>query len=135
MNAPMVLDESPRGRPRIQRVIQQEEPARCFGPQCHVQDIAAAVILLPEELELLKLVDLEGMEQEEAAAVVGVSRRTAWRDLHEARRKVADALVHGKNIEMKGCSLAPEGRCPKHDMALCPKEQGGPCPKRWRKSI
>jgi predicted DNA-binding protein (UPF0251 family) len=90
-----------------------------------------SVVLLPEEMELLRLVDLEGLEQEEAAAKLGVSRRTAWRDLHEARRKVADALINGKNIDMKGCRLEPEGRCPKQDETLCPRDKGGPCPKRW----
>jgi predicted DNA-binding protein (UPF0251 family) len=70
--------------------------------------------LHPEEIELIRLIDLEGLEQEEAAARLGVSRKTAWSDLHEARRKIADALVHGKGIEMSGCTKAAEGRCPKY---------------------
>jgi Fe2+ or Zn2+ uptake regulation protein len=44
---------------------------------------------------------------------LGVSRKTAWRDLHEARRKIADALVSGKGIEITGCRIAAEGRCPR----------------------
>jgi Predicted DNA-binding proteins len=96
-----------------------------------VEEPLDSVLLLPEEIELLRLVDLEGLEQEEAAATLGVSRRTAWRDLHEARRKVADALIHGKNIDMKGCRLEPEGRCPRREEDLCPREAGGSCPKRW----
>jgi predicted DNA-binding protein (UPF0251 family) len=126
-------EEPQRGRPRIRRSIHADGPVRCFSPQCQVQDLDA-VVLLPEELELLRLVDLQGLEQEEAAADLGVSRRTAWRDLHEARRKVADALIHGKNIEVKGCTLEPEGQCPKQDATICPKEKGGVCPKRWRRS-
>ena len=74
-------------------------------------------MLQPDEIELIRLIDLEGLEQEEAAEKLGVSRKTAWRDLHEARRKIADALVNGKGIEMAGCTRAAEGRCPK-----CPKE-------------
>jgi len=62
---------------------------------------------------LIRLIDLEGLEQEEAAEKLGVSRKTAWRDLHEARRKIADALVNGKGIEMAGCTKAAEGQCPK----------------------
>jgi predicted DNA-binding protein (UPF0251 family) len=99
-----------------------------------MQGRAEVVLLLPEELELLKLVDLQGLEQEEAAAALGVSRRTVWRDLHEARRKVADALVHGKGIEVSGCTLRTEGRCPRLVDSLCPKEEGGTCPKRWQQS-
>lgn len=126
-------EETRRGRPRVRRCIQTEGPVRCFSPQCQVEDPGVAVELLPEELELLRLVDLQGLDQEEAATAMGVSRRTVWRDLHEARRKVADALIHGKNIEMKGCALEPEGQCPRKDITLCPKEDGGPCPKRWRR--
>jgi hypothetical protein len=91
-------------------------------------------MLLREEIELLRLVDLEGFEQEEAASTLGVSRRTVWRDLHEARRKVADALINGKNINMEGCRLEPEGRCPRQDESLCPLEKGGPCPRRLCKT-
>ena len=53
----------------------------------------AGITLNPDEIELLRLIDLEDLEQEEAAEKLGVSRKTAWRDLHEARRKIADALV------------------------------------------
>ncbi|MDH7593069.1 MAG: DUF134 domain-containing protein [Methanomicrobiales archaeon] len=104
-----------RGRPRVPRIIRGKGPFRCFGPQCHFSDSSESVTLLPEELELLRLVDLEGMEQEEAANLLGVSRRTVWRDLHEVRRKIADALIHGKNIEMRGCSFENDVECPKFD--------------------
>jgi len=61
------------------------------------------VTLYPEEIAVLKLVDLEGLSQEDAAGVLGVSRKTAWRDLHEARYKVADALANGKMIKVSCC--------------------------------
>lgn len=122
-----------RGRPRTRRRIALEGPLRCYGPQCHVSEDQEVVEILPEELEVLKLVDLKGYEQEEAAVLMGVSRRTAWRDLHEARRKVADALVHGKGIQISGCLLRNEGHCPKMREDLCPKMEGGACPKRWKK--
>jgi uncharacterized protein len=117
-------DEPRRGRPRIRRYIQRDGQVRCFSPQCQVQEPENAVVLLPEEVELLRLVDFLGHDQEEAATAMGVSRRTVWRDLHEARRKVVDALIHGKNIEMTGCALAPQGRCPKRATTFCPKEEG-----------
>jgi predicted DNA-binding protein (UPF0251 family) len=123
----------PRGRPRVRRKIEPEGPVRCYAPQCNVRGKEEVVVLLPEELELLKLVDLQGLEQEEAATSIGVSRRTVWRDLHEARRKVADALVHGKEIEISGCTLRSEGRCPRLADGLCPKEEGVTCPKRWQR--
>lgn len=61
------------------------------------------VLINPDELEVLRLVDLRGLGQEEAALEMGISRRTLWKDLHEARHKVVDALINGKIIEIEGC--------------------------------
>lgn len=106
-----------RGRPRVQRRMDPCGPLRCYAPQCNTPADEETVAILPEELELLKLIDLNGLAQEEASAVMGVSRRTVWKDLHEARKKVADALIHGKRIEIAGCERRIEGRCPQ-DTAL-----------------
>jgi len=108
-----------RGRPRVRRIIEGDAESRCYEPRCCPHEEGIVISLRPEEIELLKLVDLEGLEQEEAANRLGVSRKTAWRDLHEARKKVADALVFGKGIEIAGCQKAAEGRCPK-----CRRRQG-----------
>ena len=51
--------------------------------------------LLRDELETLKLCDLEGLTQEQAGKRMGVSRGTVQRTLTSARRKVAEALVEG----------------------------------------
>jgi len=124
MTTPMEPDEITdipechrRGRPRIRRIIESGTDSRCYKPCCCPEDEGTGISLQPEEIELIRLVDLEGLEQEEAATRLGVSRKTAWRDLHEARRKIADALVNGKGIEMAGCQKAAEGRCPK-----CPRK-------------
>ncbi|MCK9278510.1 MAG: DUF134 domain-containing protein [Methanoculleus sp.] len=107
-----------RGRPRVRRMIGDEGAFRCFGPLCGRPD--EFVLLLPEEVEALRLVDLQGLEQEEAALTLGVSRKTLWRDLHEARGKVADALVHGKMIRIAGCGRQREEGCP--------EDEGDPSP-------
>jgi predicted DNA-binding protein (UPF0251 family) len=101
-----------RGRPRIRRRIEFEGPIRCYGPKCNSPALEESVTLLPEELELLKLVDLYDFGQEEASAIMGVSRRTIWKDLHEARRKVTDALIYGKRIQIAGCERRIAGLCP-----------------------
>jgi len=106
-----------RGRPRLRRTINAASESRCYKPCCFPENESKGILLQPEEIELIRLIDLEGLEQEEAAEKLGVSRKTAWRDLHEARRKIADALVNGKGIEMAGCQKAAEGRCPK-----CPRD-------------
>jgi RNA polymerase sigma factor (sigma-70 family) len=64
------------------------------------------VILLPEELEALRLADLDGLSQQEAAAQMGVSRSTFQRILQRARRQVALALVEGQALRLG--ELAPE---------------------------
>jgi len=65
-------------------------------------DIPQPVIITFDELEVLKLVDIDGLYQEEAARVLGICRRTLWSDLKRARWKVATALVHGRPIQIIG---------------------------------
>ena len=118
-----------RGRPRVRRQPVCSGPFSCYAPQCEIQDGTGKVTLLPEEIEILRLIDLERLEQEQAATVLGISRRTLWKDLHEARRKVTDALVSGKLIEISGCPRRIEGICPKSEDSYCPKRDGGVCPR------
>lgn len=106
-----------RGRPRSPRSVDDTVPSRCYSPQCCPDEERLIITLLHEEVELLRLVDLEDMEQEEAAQVLGVSRRTVWRDLHAARKKVAEALTTGKGIQIGGCPRAAKGLCPR----TCPR--------------
>ena len=49
--------------------------------------------LYQDELETLRLCDLEGLTQEQAGEKMGVSRGTVQRILTSARRKSAEALV------------------------------------------
>jgi len=56
------------------------------------------VILEIAELEALRLVDLEGLSQEEAGQRMGVSRGTVWRLVQRARKKMARALSEGRPI-------------------------------------
>jgi predicted DNA-binding protein (UPF0251 family) len=60
------------------------------------------VVLAIEELEAMRLADLEGRTQEEAASSMRVSRQTFGRVVESARAKVADALVSGKSILIQG---------------------------------
>ena len=55
-----------------------------------------------DELEALRLADLEGHSHEEVGQMMNVSRATAGRILAEARRKTASALVHGRAIRVEG---------------------------------
>lgn len=60
------------------------------------------ITLCVDELESIRLIDFEGLEQNEAALRMEVSRGTFQRILYEARKKVAEALVQGKSIIIEG---------------------------------
>ncbi len=60
------------------------------------------VQLTVDELEALRLADLLGMSHEEAGNQMGVSRATFGRIIEQARKTVADALIHGKAINVEG---------------------------------
>jgi len=55
-----------------------------------------------EELEALRLKDMEGKDQFECAASMGLSRPTFQRILYSARAKIAQALVEGREICISG---------------------------------
>ena len=85
------------------------------------------VELAYDELEVIRLLDLEKMSQEEAAARMGVSRTTVTGIYERARSKVADSLVNGKRLRIEGGNVAfpPCGEagfasagCPKKKEAL-----------------
>ena len=90
-----------RGRPRIARNLALDLGVTYFKPAGVPMRELETVTLSFEEAEALRLVELEGLEQEEAAEKMGVSRKTVWRDLHSAHEKIADALINGKAIEIR----------------------------------
>jgi predicted DNA-binding protein (UPF0251 family) len=57
-----------------------------------------SVPLQRDELEALRLADLDGVYHAEAAAQMEISRQTFGRLVAQARRKVADALMNGKAL-------------------------------------
>ncbi len=75
------------------------------------------VVMTLDEFEALRLADLDGEYQEEAARRMGVSRPTFSRIVEAAHRKVADALVHGKALRIEGGHVNVTARrcCRWHD--------------------
>ncbi len=71
---------------------------KAFKPTCIPMSEVVQIPLLREELEALKLCDLDDLTQAEAGARMGISRGTVQRILASARRKVAMALSRGQAI-------------------------------------
>ena len=101
-------------RPRCCRRIDAEPPAQVFKPAGIPTRQLAQVTLTLDEFEALRLADLEGLYQDQAAARMGISRPTFGRLVEAARRKVADTLVHGKALHIAGGPVhSAEQSCPR----------------------
>jgi uncharacterized protein len=55
-----------------------------------------------EEVEAIRLKDLEGLEQEQGADKMNISRPTFQRILSSARQKIADVILNGKAMRIEG---------------------------------
>jgi predicted DNA-binding protein (UPF0251 family) len=104
----------------MNRALEGMPSGRCYAPQCNSHKENKAVLLLPEEVAVLDLIDMKGLDQEKAAVLLGVSRKTIWRDIHDARHKIADAILNGKEIRMYGCIRMFKEDCPKNGSIHCP---------------
>lgn len=89
-------------RPRKCRMVDAKPGVWLFKPQGIPARLLDEVYLPIEGYEALRLADLEGLRQDEAAAKMKVSRQTFGRILAEARRSVADALIHGLALRIEG---------------------------------
>lgn len=87
-----------------------------------------------DEYETIRLIDVEGMNQEQCAQQMGIARTTAQAIYNSARKKIGYALTGGLDLVIRGgeyqlcnCnaeSCGSECRCPKKD----PQAQGQmPC--------
>jgi len=89
-------------RPIKPRWIGFDPPGVCFIPQPAAVRPPDLVVLSLDELEAMRLADMEGLGQEEAARRMNVSRPTFGRIVERARRKVTAALVQGRGIGIDG---------------------------------
>jgi predicted DNA-binding protein (UPF0251 family) len=89
-------------RPCCLRHIGFQPPARLFQPADRPPCALEQVVLSLDEVEALRLADLEGFYQEQAAARMKISRPTFSRIVATARRKVAEALIHGRALCLEG---------------------------------
>lgn len=98
-------------RPKKTRWVECSRGERCFRPLCKNGKKLEGVIISLDELEAMRLADLGGMRQEDAAKLMGVSRPTFSRIIESARKKAADGFVNIKCIKIEGgcCEISGRG--------------------------
>ncbi|MBR2889061.1 MAG: DUF134 domain-containing protein [Oscillospiraceae bacterium] len=88
-------------RPRKCRKVCHYPTARGFDPAGD-EGSGGTVVLAVDEYETLRLIDREGLSQEACAARMGVARTTVQQIYACARKKLADALVEGMALRIRG---------------------------------
>jgi len=84
------------------RRIYEEPDVTYFKPRgiplMEMEDVNISV----DEFEAIRLKDYKGLEQKDVAKKMRISQPTLHRMLVSARKKIAEALVEGKAIRIKG---------------------------------
>ena len=107
-------------RPQCCRWIAGRPIASVFHPAGIPARELGEIVLALDEFEAIRLADLEGLYQEQAAERMIVSRPTFGRILAAAHRKVAEALAHGKTLKIEGGTIRMERlRSPRCNCSRC----------------
>ncbi len=96
------LQETQMPRPCKRRRICCLPECSRFGP---VEQNAAepqVITMTLDEFETVRLIDLEGLKQEECAEQMQIARTTAQAVYNSARTKLAECLVRGKELHIEG---------------------------------
>lgn len=91
-------------RPRKCRRVCCMPPVSEFRPDGTETQAGEPLLMTVEEYEIIRLIDWEGLSQEQAAGEMGVARSTVQRIYGEARKKLADCLVNGRPLKIGGGS-------------------------------
>lgn len=92
-------------RPRKYRRVCREPEVTSFSPtKGFVPNNNNIIQLSVDEYEAIRLIDYEGMNQEECANHMEVARTTAQKVYNEARKKIAMMLIDGTGLNIQGGS-------------------------------
>ena len=89
-------------RPKQNRKVSNPPLMLGFKPFGIPRKMLKEVTLLYDEYEAIRLVDYEGLHQEQAARQMNVSRPTLTRIYEQARKTLAQALVEGNMVNIEG---------------------------------
>jgi predicted DNA-binding protein (UPF0251 family) len=73
-----------------------------YGPLNRGSVDGSIVMMSVDEYETIRLIDYEGLEQEESARMMNVARSTVQAIYQSARQKIADALINGSILRIEG---------------------------------
>ncbi|OGX52287.1 MAG: hypothetical protein A2306_07650 [Omnitrophica WOR_2 bacterium RIFOXYB2_FULL_38_16] len=87
-------------RPCKRRKICLDLKSAYFKPRGIPMDALDEVVLEVDEMEAVRLADLDGMYQEDAAKEMKISRQTFGNTIARAHAKIAEALIRGKALKI-----------------------------------
>lgn len=90
-----------RGRPKKYRLVREEPKISQFSPRGKPGRPDEANLTM-DEFEAIRLADFMALKQKNAAKSMRISQQTFSRILKKARKTIADGLVKGKIIKIKG---------------------------------
>ncbi len=99
-------------RPKKPRFVSDYPSIDAFVPRG--TSYSGEIYLSLEGLEAIRLSDFEGLDQAAASEMMEVSRQTYGRVLAEARSIIAEAIITGKALKIKGGSYMLQGRRRRH---------------------
>lgn len=88
-------------RPKIRRCLRFKPNVYYFKPQGIPLRFLEEIVLEADELEALKLYEVDGLEQTQAAEKMKISQPTFARILDKAIKKITEAIIKGKAIKIQ----------------------------------
>lgn len=107
-------------RPLKCRKVSCDVAASYFKPQGIPMTALEEVELTLDEVEALRLADLEELYQADAAARMGISRQTFGNIITRAHKKVAEAILGGKALRIAQANAAVQCGLPLTEEAAIP---------------
>ena len=116
-------------RPHKPRLVSAMPRYTYFKPTGIPMPLLEEIVVTVDELEALRLKDIEKLEQNDCAASMNVAQSTLQRILVSAHEKVARAIIEGKALRVHGGPYTLEGEqsCPRcrrhrHGTGKCPED-------------